>query len=553
MKRTFTRNVLLQLIALLLLVPSLVYTQQVAPAPAKLSAAEIDLANRIKVESIQNHTATLSADDMQGRGTAQPGGDKAAQYIADQFAKLKLKPLGDKGSYLQAVKFWEYNWQPETTLKVGNETFKFGDDYVPLSLYGEDKNRGGDLLFIAYGMQTERPKRDDLTGVTVDGQIVVLIGGPPPAVSQSAWDASHLGQRVIGMLIQRGAAGVIILPNGSDEHPYSEAANYMSRRQLESADAQGAYAAVPPIFMASDAVAEKLFAKSGRTWAQAKAQADGADFKPYTLKQNAKMITKAKSSKGVGSNVIGYLEGSDPKLKDEAIVFTAHYDAYGLGADGRIYHGAADNALGVAEMLAVAEAYTGASDRPRRSMIFMAVTGEEYGGLGSDFWVHNPTWKIKQVAADLNLDGIGSEVYGPVKTIVGFGAEHSTLGPALIDVVAANNLTIIRDPMPDEKAFYRSDHYMFVKKGVPGLMLLGAPAGDPKLWVARIKAWEKGDYHQPGDVIKPDWNWEGPRTVAVVMAQLGLRIANADAMPAWVEKSPFNRERGTNEPPPPEP
>ncbi|MEO6392311.1 MAG: M28 family peptidase, partial [Pyrinomonadaceae bacterium] len=139
------------------------------------------------------------------------------------------------------------------------------------------------------------------------------------------------------------------------------------------------------------------------------------------------------------------------------------------------------------------------------------------------------------------------------KTIVGFGAEHSSLGPMLIDVVAANNLLIIPDPMPDEKAFYRSDHYMFVKKGVPGLMLLGAPAGDSKIWVERMKTWEKTDYHQPGDVVKPDWNWEGPRMVAIVMAQMGWRIGNADAMPAWVQRSPFNRERGTNEPAPPEP
>jgi Zn-dependent M28 family amino/carboxypeptidase len=343
------------------------------------------------------------------------------------------------------------------------------------------------------------------------------------------------------------------LQHEREEDPYSQTADYLSRRRLESAETQGAYAFIPPIFMVSDEAADKLFAKAGRTWAEARKQADGTEFKPYSLKQSAKMITKAKTAKVTGNNVVGLLEGSDPKLKAEAIVFSAHYDGYGLGADGRIYHGAADNALGVAEMLAVAEAYAGAPVKPKRSIIFMAVTGEEYGGLGSDYWVNNPTWKIKQVAADLNLDGMGTEVYGPVKTIIGFGIEHSTLGPTLIDVVTANKLQIIRDPMPEEKAFYRSDHYMFVKKGVPGLMLLGAPAGEAKVWIDRMKAWEKTDYHQPGDVIKPDWNWDGPRTVAVVMAQMGWRTGNADTMPAWVERSPFNRERGTTLPPPPEP
>jgi hypothetical protein len=490
---------------------------------------------------------------MQGRGTGQPGGDKAAQYIADQFARLKLTPQGEKGSYFQPVKFTDLNWQPETTLKVGDSAFKFGSDYVPLPLYGEDKNRSGDMVFIAYGVESPVLKRNDVRGVNVSGQVVVLMEGPPPGVSKSVWESQDLSQQIMFNLVQSGAAGIIILQNGREEDPYSLTADYLSRRRVFTGDIPSQFSYIPPIFMVSDEAAEKLFAKSGRTWADARKQADGTDFKPYSLKQSAKMVTKAKTAKSTGNNVVGLLEGSDPTLKNEAIVYTAHYDAYGTGADGRIYHGAADNALGVAEMLAVAEAFTSAPVRPKRSIIFLAVTGEEYGGLGSDYWVDHPTWKIKQVAADLNLDGMGTEVYGPVKTIVGFGAEHSTLGPTLLDVVAANNLSIIRDPMPEEKAFYRSDHYMFVKKGVPGLMLLGAPAGDAKVWVDRMKGWEHGDYHQPGDVIKPDWNWDGPRTVAVVMAQMGWRTGNAQTMPAWVERSPFNRERGTNLPPPPEP
>lgn len=544
------------LVWLLLVVctPTWVFAQQPAAAPATLSPAEVDLAERIKAESIRNYTTALTADDMQGRGTAQPGGDKAAQYIADQFAKLKLSPLGEKGTYLQPVKFWELNWQPETTFKVGDETLKFQTDYIPLPLYGEDKNRSGEMLFAAYGVQSPQLKRNDLQGINVSGLVVVLMEGPPPGVDKATWENSGVSQDILIQLIRGGCSGIVILQNGREKDPYSRTADYLSRRQLFSAEVQGAYAFVPPIFTASDAAAEKMFAKSGRTWADARKQADEPGFKPYSLKQDAKMVTKGKTTKGVGNNVVGVLEGSDPKLKAEAIVFSAHYDAFGIAADGRIFPGAADNAIGVAEMLAVAEAYTSAPVKPKRSLIFMAVTGEEYGLLGSDFWVNNPTWKIKQVAADLNLDGIGTEVYGPVKTIVGFGIEHSTLGPTLIDVVAANKLQIIRDPFPEEKAFYRSDHYSFVKKGVPGLMLLGAPGGDYKIWANRALAWMKtGDYHQPADVIKPDWNWEGPRTVAVIMAQMGWRTGNADAMPSWVERSPFNRERGTNLPPPPEP
>ena len=221
-----------------------------------------------------------------------------------------------------------------------------------------------------------------------------------------------------------------------------------------------------------------------------------------------------------------------------------------MEADGRIYHGAADNALGVAEMIAIAEAYSGLRAPPRRSIIFLALTGEEYGLLGAEYWVRHPTWKIEKVAANLNFDGIGTEVYGPVKRIVGFGIEHSDLGAVLESVVTATGNSITPDPMPDEKAFYRSDHYAFVKKGVPALMLLGAPEGDTAAFVARAKKWLETDYHQPTDEVRSEWNWDGPATLAVVGLVVGMRVANSDAMPGWLRTSPFNQSRGTNKPPP---
>jgi Zn-dependent M28 family amino/carboxypeptidase len=247
--------------------------------------------------------------------------------------------------------------------------------------------------------------------------------------------------------------------------------------------------------------------------------------------------------------VVGVLEGSDPKLKEEAVVFTAHYDAFGA-EDGKIYYGAADNALGTAEMLAVAESYAKLEARPKRSMIFLAVTAEEYGLHGSKYWAKNPTWNIKKVAANLNLDGIGSEVYGPVKVIVGYGAEHSSLGPMLDNVARSLGIETIPDPFPEEKVFYRSDHYSFVERGVPALMLMGAPGGPKEEWIKRIKDWQKtGDYHKPTDTIRPDWAWEGAKTVADVMAILGWRISEAPEMPTWNAAGKFGKlERGNSKP-----
>ena len=528
--------------------------QATAPAPAtSLSLAERELADSVKVETIREVVTALSADDMMGRGTAQPGGDKAAAYLAARFANLGLKPLGNKTSYLQQIKFRDFEFLPETSLQIGNDTLKAGTDFVVSPPYSGDKSASGNLIFIAYGLSSKNPKRADLAGLDVRGKVVVMLEGPPRVVSNADWKKAKAQIGILTYLVSQGVAGIIFINHGREEHPYDEIATYYSRRQLERADSEEMPSFLPPFLMMSDKAADKLFANAGISRAEALSKAENEGFTPINLKQSAKIAVRLKKGKGVGSNVVGLLEGSDPALKEQAIVYTAHYDAFGVSADNRIYHGAADNGLGVGEMLAIAEAFSKSPTKPRRSIIFMAVTGEEYGGHGSDYWVHNPTWKIKQVAADLNLDGMGTEVYGPVKVLVGFGAEHSTLGTVLNQVAAALGLKVIPDPMPEEKAFYRSDHYFFVKKGIPGLMLLGAPEGETKAWIDRMKQWEKTDYHQPSDTIRPDWNWDGPRTIAVVGAVMGLRIANSEQMPAWLATSPFNRERGTNEPPPPEP
>ena len=529
------------------------WTQAAAPLTStrSLSATEHKLVDSISVETIKETVNTLSADDMQGRGTAQPGGDKAAAYLSDRFAKLGLKPLGENNTYLQPVKFREIQLQASFT--IGNENLKPGPDFYVSPPYSGDENVTGKLVFVAYGLSLPVLKRDDLAGIDVKGKIVLLRNGPPPGISKEQWKTAHAEAGVIRGLIARGAAALVFVGQDTETLSFAEIGDYLTRRQIEPESEPELPDFLSSFLSVSDSAAEKLFAASGTTAVEALAKAKRDDFTPIDLKQSATITVRLKKSKGVGNNVAGMLEGSDPKLKSEALVYSAHYDAYGLSADNRIYHGAADNALGVAEMLAVAEAMTRATTKPRRSVIFLAVTGEEYGGYGSDYWVNNPTWKIKQVAADLNLDGMGTEVYGPVKVLVGYGAEHSSLGSLLNEVAAATDLRVIPDPMPEEKSFYRSDHYFFVKKGIPGIMVLGAPDGSLESWTTRLKKWEKTDYHQPTDVVRPDWDWSGPRTIASVMLVMGLRVANDENMPSWLPSSIFNRERGTDKPAPPEP
>jgi hypothetical protein len=550
------RVLMAALLSLSLLAQSIIAQslQSTAHQPSEAPSAGKSFASLpVKVETIREVTTALASEEMQGRGTMQPGGERAARYIADRFSKLGLKPLGDKNSYLQSVKFKETEFMPETALKVGDETFKLGADFAVTPPISGDESASGDLVFIAYGLISSSPKRNDLAGVNVSGKIVVMIEGPPKSVSKEAWKKAEAQMQIMVNLVKMGAAGFIYVSNGTEKHPYSEMSDYLTRRQIAPADQEEFPDFLPPFLTISNGTAEKLFAASGVSFKQAMEQAELENFKPINLKKSAKITVRLKKNKGTGSNVVGLLEGSDPKLKEEAVVYTAHYDAFGMGAGNRIYPGAADNALGVGEMLAIAEALAQSPVRPRRSIIFLAVTGEEYGLHGSEYWMKNPTWKIKQIAANINLDGMGTEVYGPVKTIVGYGAEHSSLGAILTEMGSEGGLKIIPDPMPDERTFYRSDHYAFVKKGIPALMLLGAPEGETSAWIAKMREWEKKDYHQPTDTVRSDWNWEGPRTVAALGAAIGLRVANQDAMPAWLSSSPFNRERGTKEAPPPMP
>jgi Zn-dependent M28 family amino/carboxypeptidase len=515
---------------------------------ATLTAAERKAADRIKLETIREVTTTLSSPQFEGRGTGQPGADRAAQYIADRFAKLGLKPAGENGTYLQPIKFRSAQVLAETSVKIGDAALKHGDEFVILPPYNSEKvDASGGIVFGGFGVVSPELKRDDFAGLDLKGKVVMIMGGQPDGVDAAAWKRATNPQARGMNIFGRGAVAMIVGNAGSAAQPFSLIANYLSRRRVSLASQQAPPFTIPPVLIVSDAAMEKAFAGSDMTYAQILAKAKASETVSRDLGKSASLALRFKRDETTSSNVVGVMEGSDAKLKEEAVVYSAHYDAYGIESDGRIFPGAADNALGVATITAVAEAFSKAfpkpAARPRRSIIFLAVTGEEYGLFGSEYWVQHPTWPLEKVAADINFDGIGTEIYGPVKRVVGFGAEHSDLGAIFEDVAAATGNIVIPDPMPEENAFVRSDHYAFVKKGVPALMLLGAPAGDEAVWIARAKKWMATDYHLPSDTVKPDWDWTGPQTLAQLGMVIGLRVANADSLPAWKPTSPFNKPR----------
>lgn len=507
-------------------------------AQSTLTSTEKEIAEKITVASIKDATVKLSSKEMEGRGTMQPGGDRAAEWIAERFKSLGLKPAGDKGTYFQKIEFKQTVMTPDSSFTIGDQTLLHGTDYGLVPMHSGNKNVSGDMVFVAYAIQAQSIKRDDLKGIDLNGKVVVMINGPPSTIPKEIWEAQKAQRIFTQNVMKAGAAAIVFIGHGREDHPPDELISYLSRPQITMPDEEGYPPYVPQMIYVGSKGAEKLFAKSGVSYKEALEQAESSEFKPFKLNQKAKLVAKFKSSKGFSSNVAGYIEGSDPKLKEEAVLFSAHYDAYGIEGD-KIYFGAADNALGTAEMISVAEAYS--TMKPKRSMLFLAVTGEEHGLFGSTYWAKKPTWEIKNIVANLNLDGVGTEVYGPVKNMVGYGAEHSTLGAMLDEVSLAYGIKTVPDPVPDEKIFTRSDHYSFVERGVPALMLMGAPEGDIQDAMKRMKEWEKVNYHQPGDTIKDDWVWEGAETVAEVMGILGWRISEMDKMPEWLPSSIYSK------------
>ncbi len=520
----------------------------VATAPATLTSIERKATEQVKLETIREATTKLSSNEFEGRGTAQPGADKAAAYLAERFAKLGLKPAGDNGTYLQQIKFKTAEVAADSSVKIGDANLKHGEDYVVLPPYTSEKvDSANGVVFAGFGVVSPELKRDDLAGLDLKDKIVIITGGQPAGVDATLWKRATAPQARAMSIFGKGAAALIIANAGTAQQPFQTIANYLSRRRVSLASNPAPPFKIPPILLMSSPAMEKVFAGSPMTFAQTLEKALSGEAVSRDLGKTATLALQFKLGETTSSNVAGVFEGSDPKLKEEAVVYTAHYDAYGINSAGEIFPGAADNALGTATIVGIAEAFAKAfpkpASRPRRSILFLAVTGEEYGLLGAEYWVQNPTWPLEKVAADINFDGIGTEVYGPVKRVVGFGAEHSDLGTVFAEVSAATGVIVSPDPMPEENAFVRSDHYAFVKQGVPALMLLGGPEGDPLNWIARARKWLATDYHSPSDTVKPDWNWTGPQTLAQVGLVIGLRVANAEAMPAWKATSPFNKPR----------
>lgn len=489
---------------------------------------------------------TLSADDMEGREAGTPGYDRAAAFVVERLRALGLEPAGTDGFY-QRVEFEEQRLDPAAArvslVAEGAETVLRSPQVIIVSRRSPLPARvDAPLVFVGYGLHIPEAGHDDLAGVDLRGRIAVFVSGGPASISGAL--KSHARAERSKLLAERGAVGAIAITTpGQAEAPWT--------RAMAGANTGGLFFADPAIrnlpgtfFDASlnPAEAERLFAGSGRTFAEVARLADASGAVPSFPLRTSLRATLAPSTRRLASNnIVARLPGTDPRLAAEHVVMSAHLDGLGISATGtgdRINNGALDNAAGVAALLDIAAEMKRTRARPRRSLLFTFVTAEEKGLLGARYFSRRPSVPRESIVADLNYD-MALPLY-PLTGITVIGADESSIGADAAAVAQAIGLPLQPDPFPNRNSFTRSDQYAFIEQGIPSVAFkFGFAAGTPEAETERL--WRATHYHSPTDDGTQPVFREDEVRLHDFIAALALRIANADARPRWNETSFFRR------------
>jgi Peptidase family M28/PA domain len=502
----------------------------------------------IQPAAIRAHMRFLSDDLLEGRGTATRGHELAAKYMATHFEGLGLQPAGDRGTYFQSVPL--RSMQPDGAKseliisRAGKEeTLVFAKDYIAMGDPGRtDTSVEAPVVFVGDGVTAPGEGYDDYKGIDVKGKIVALMLEAPNF--QSSLKAHYSSFEVKAKnAADHGAIGMIVLDDPILEKLYSfdEAVRDLALPQFHWLDPQGRPNDYFPELRATALLnmesTKKFFAGSGHTAEEVFAAIKDGKPTSFPVPVTAKIRNVTKMHDTSSPNVVATLEGSDPTLKNEYVVYSAHLDHLGISTpvDGdSIYNGALDNASGSAIMLELARAFSGLHPKPRRSILFVAVTGEEAGLLGSDYFAHYPTVPKSALVANVNTDE--DLLLWPLRDIVAFGAEHSSLEGVIQKAAARMNIVESPDPLPEEVIFIRSDQYSFVKAGVPAVMLTpGFKSTDPKIDPQKLfETWEATRYHQPqDDMQQPGLDWEAAAQYTRFAFLCGYLVANDQQRPTW--------------------
>ncbi|HZR33678.1 MAG TPA: M28 family metallopeptidase [Terriglobales bacterium] len=520
--------------------------QQLSRADQRTADAAM---NSIRPDAIRAHMRFLSDSLLEGRGTGTRGHQIAAQYVATELEAIGVKPAGVNGTWFQSVPLRKITLATEQTsyefvrdgkaqaLREGEEFATSGD-----AVY-TDTNVDAAVVFVGFGVTAPDQHYDDYAGVDVHGKLVAILYGAParfPSTERAYYSDGVVKSR---NAVAHGAIGVLAMMTPEDQKRYAWKWIVPQIRQgdMRWLDVKGVPADSFPELHAggllSQSGTDMLFAGAPKTFAQACADANASKSQAFPLAVTAKIHTVSRHERITAPNVIGVLRGSDPKLRDQYVVYTAHTDHLGIcdPVEGdNVCHGALDNASGTAALLEIAHAFTTLPQPPRRSILFVFVTGEEMGLLGSDYYAHFPTVPAEQLAANVNIDGAPGLLF-PLKDVVALGAEHSTLGGDVEVAARRMNLEISPDPMPEEVYFIRSDQYSFVRQGVPAVNITeGLKAADPKLDGAAImKKWNTTIYHTPKDNMDQPLNFDSAAKSTRLNFLVGYEVAQQAQRPAW--------------------
>jgi Peptidase family M28/PA domain len=535
-----------------------VFCAQTYSVHASPDAAD-EAMNSIRPEAIRAGMRFLSDDALEGRGTGSRGYDIAAKFMASQFESLGLRPAGDNDSYFQDVPL--RSAKPDETkttfilTRSGKEqTLIFRKDYI---------SRGNPVLpetsvqapvvFVGDGVTAPDQNYDDYKGIDAKGKIVAFMFEAPNFESSLKAHYSS-GEVKLQNAVAHGAVGVIVLDDPVLERLYSfnEQVRDLSFPDLRWLDKQQRPNDYFPelkgnAFLSLEAT-KKFFEGSGHSAEDVFAAVKAGKPMSFEMPISAQIHNVTVLKEVAGRNVVAKLEGSDPALKNEYVVYSSHLDHLGVGEPVKgdsIYNGALDNASGSAILLEVARAFSGMKTRPRRSILFLSVTGEEAGLLGSDYFAHYPTVKKSSVVANVNMDE--DLMLWPLRDIVAFGAEHSSLDAVVRKAAERMHLSESPDPNPEEVVFIRSDQYSFVKQGVPAIFPVpGFKSDDPKIKPEEIfKNWEQTRYHQPqDDMDQPGLDWDAAAKYARFVFLCGFLITEDPQRPTWNKGDFFGEHYG---------
>jgi Zn-dependent M28 family amino/carboxypeptidase len=510
---------------------------------------------KISQERLMKDIKTLSSDEFEGRGPGSKGEELTVKYLQEQFKSIGLEPGNPNGTFVQKVPMVGITPEPGMQLSIKGVTPapEFQKDYVAFTKRVVDTvSMDGDMVFVGYGVQAPEFKWDDFKGMDVKGKVIVVLINDPPVPDPKVFGGkamTYYGRWTYKYekAAELGAAGCLIIHKTERAgYPWEVVRNSWGAEQfdLSTPDKNMKRAAVEGWITHEFATA--LFKAAGKDLAALEKAAAQRDFKPVDLGLRAQLTIKNKLREIDSQNVIAKLSGSDPKLKDEFVIYTAHWDHFGIGPEvngDKIYHGAEDNATGVAALLELARAYKAAKP-PKRSILFLSVTGEEQGLLGSRYYAEHPLYPLAKTALNINMDGLN--VLGRTKDIVMIGRGASTVDELVDAAVRAQGRVVKPDPESEKGFFYRSDHFEFAKRGVPafdpnpGTDYIGKPAG----WGLKMRDKYTAEfYHKPQDQVKDYWNLSGAVQDIELFYRVGNTVANAAKTPEWKPGAEFKAAR----------